>query len=58
MNKNPKKKFQMRFAKETLFCDKSDVSLIQEVELVKMLKEEEAITEMEAITLADIGRNK
>lgn len=48
----------MRFAKETLFCDKSDVSLIQEVELVKMLKEEEAITEMEAIALADIGRNK
>lgn len=33
-----------------LFC--------KEVELVKMLKEEEAITEMEAIALADIGRNK
>ena len=33
-----------------LFC--------KEEEVMKMLKGEEAITEMEVITLADIGRNK
>lgn len=33
-----------------LFC--------KEVELVKMLKEEEVIIEMEVIVLVDIGRNK